>query len=278
MIKSYIDFSLKKPLSTATLIALNCFLIVFLQAYDNDKYLFSTKRDIILSYTLLVWLSYILYFFLLKRNSFYNKNWTLLKDFVSAGVLLFFGLSFVLLFNKFYIKYIDVNFNPDYLLDHRFTISVILICIISFVEIKVLDFLYHFKSISERTKIEKKIEETPIDEEEKKLVFEGKNKYEKFKINHNDFIMAQAYGNYVMVYFEIRGELKKELLRNSLTELTEQLKTNDKFIRIHRSYLVNSDKIIKVYKENRKGHLMLRYINDEVPISNSMIDFVFQNN
>jgi two-component system response regulator LytT len=55
------------------------------------------------------------------------------------------------------------------------------------------------------------------------------------RIPHNEIMWLEAEGNYTLIY---TSGNKKRLIRNVITELQQQLPTND-FLRIHKSYAVN---------------------------------------
>ena len=97
--------------------------------------------------------------------------------------------------------------------------------------------------------------------EEKKLVqnsFFIKNKGELIKINKTDINYIEAYDN----YSKLICENKKYLLSFTLKNVTEKL--NDKrFVRVHRSYLINSNKIDSLFD----GYVFIA--NNKIPIGKS---------
>ncbi len=97
--------------------------------------------------------------------------------------------------------------------------------------------------------------------EEKKLVqnsFFIKNKGELIKINKTDINYIKAYDN----YSKLICEKKEFLLSFTLKNVTEKL--NDKrFVRVHRSYLINSNKIDSLFD----GYVFIA--NKKIPIGKS---------
>jgi DNA-binding LytR/AlgR family response regulator len=90
--------------------------------------------------------------------------------------------------------------------------------------------------------------------DEKKFVFiqDGKNTY---KLLYDDIIYFEGYGEYVKV-ITIN---KNYLVRDSLSEFEHKL-SSDFFLRIHRSYLINTQKILGF----SSSHVMIK--NSQLPI------------
>ncbi len=99
------------------------------------------------------------------------------------------------------------------------------------------------------------------EKEEKKLIqnsFFIKNKGELIKINKTEINYIEAYDN----YSKLICEKKEFLLSFTLKNVTEKL--NDKrFVRVHRSYLINSNKIQSLFD----GYVFIA--NKKIPIGKS---------
>lgn len=90
-------------------------------------------------------------------------------------------------------------------------------------------------------------------------------------VNASDIRFVEAMQNYVTVWFLIDGELKKEVLRSTLTAAEKQFEHSD-VVRCHRSYLVNADAIEKVSGNAQGLKLKLQDVSDmEIPVSRSFI-------
>ncbi|MDX5437243.1 MAG: LytTR family DNA-binding domain-containing protein [Pontibacter sp.] len=68
-----------------------------------------------------------------------------------------------------------------------------------------------------------------------------KTGYEQVKVHFNEILYLEAAGNYVTFVLED----KKVLTRMTITEASDMLPT-DKFLRVHRSYIVAKDRIDKI--------------------------------
>lgn len=77
--------------------------------------------------------------------------------------------------------------------------------------------------------------------------------------------------NYVAIFYLNEGELKKELLRNTMSKLEVQLKDSTT-VRCHRSYMVNTDMIEEVSGNAQGLKLRLSDVPQiEIPVSRSYI-------
>lgn len=82
---------------------------------------------------------------------------------------------------------------------------------------------------------------------EEKLVILGKNNNEELEMLAENFIYAQASGNYLdVVYYDKKKNVKRETIRNSVSELLNQIDRFEYIIQIHRSYVVNLNYVISV--------------------------------
>ena len=79
------------------------------------------------------------------------------------------------------------------------------------------------------------------------LVISGKNNNEELEMLAENFIYAQASGNYLdVVYYDKKKNVKKETIRNSVSELLDQIDSFGYIIQIHRSYVVNLNYVISI--------------------------------
>lgn len=89
------------------------------------------------------------------------------------------------------------------------------------------------------------------------IEFRGEGRADQFSIAADSFRYAQAQDNYVALFYLKNGDVRKELIRSSLSELLERTACDD-LVRCHRSYAVNLRRLHSV----RKGNPMLLYLKD----------------
>ena len=84
------------------------------------------------------------------------------------------------------------------------------------------------------------------------------------KIATQDIFYCQASGDYVEIYQQSRALVYS----GSLKGITEQLPTI--FVRVHRSYVVNLDKVISLKRDGENGYLILSN-QTQIPVSRRMM-------
>ncbi|WP_339926053.1 LytTR family DNA-binding domain-containing protein [uncultured Cyclobacterium sp.] len=88
----------------------------------------------------------------------------------------------------------------------------------------------------------------------------------RLSLKSSDILFIEAADNYSVIYYKDRDTIKKEMLRNSLKALSEQLK-NYPIKRCHRSYLVNVQNVKLAKKASGKVSLHLEGSASIVPVS-----------
>ena len=96
-------------------------------------------------------------------------------------------------------------------------------------------------------------------EEKKRIVLKEMSAHHIIKID--DILMCHAEGSYTRFYFE-NGET---LIASKHLKEYESLLPSNKFFRVHRSYLINLDKVIK-YERSEGGIIMLKG-GQQIPVS-----------
>jgi len=92
-------------------------------------------------------------------------------------------------------------------------------------------------------------------------------KIDDFSFNAADFLFARAEGNYVEITMQSANGLQKELKRISLKQLELQLAGYNGFMRCHRAYLINIQKVAH-FSGNSQGYLVsFAEVEDKVPVS-----------
>ena len=99
------------------------------------------------------------------------------------------------------------------------------------------------------------------------FVFTNESKKEAFTIPKSNILFVKASDNYVEVYHsDNKGAVNRELIRNKLSNI-EAYSHNDCLTRIHRSYLCNIKKVIKV-SGNSKGYMLhFKETEEAIPVS-----------
>ncbi|MGN7756452.1 LytTR family transcriptional regulator DNA-binding domain-containing protein [Chryseobacterium sp. 22532] len=92
------------------------------------------------------------------------------------------------------------------------------------------------------------------------------------QIHEENFICAQSMENYCSICFLENGQVKKLVVRISLSNLLNQIQT-DSIKRCHRSYIVNLNQV-KSLKGNAQGYRLFLSDDFEIPVSRSFISLI----
>jgi DNA-binding LytR/AlgR family response regulator len=92
-------------------------------------------------------------------------------------------------------------------------------------------------------------------------------KKEELSFYPSQFYYAESDGNYVVFNITIEGQIRKKIIRNSISNLEQQLSAIPFFMRTHRAFIVNLNKVCSK-KGNTLGYkLKLSDISGEIPVS-----------
>lgn len=235
---------------------------------------FETNQLIILSviFTVLVGLIVVLCVALIKRyfRKTIEENWTVLNE-----ILLFL---FILTVISLVIYVILLNLNHQANRFELFWIVVLRTLAISFFPILIL-VLYeqnHHQKIkrqqAERLNQELMKKKSSIPQKKSnptlpaKIMLTAENKKIAVQIDPMDLFFVKSDGNYVEIFYQHKQGTRKELIRNSLKAIEKQLPATI-FFRCHKSFVVNLQHILKVEGNARNLELILKNIEEKIPVS-----------
>ncbi|MFT3748623.1 MAG: LytTR family DNA-binding domain-containing protein [Agriterribacter sp.] len=103
------------------------------------------------------------------------------------------------------------------------------------------------------------------------LTLTGDNQNDRLEIPHKNLLAVQALDNYVNVFWEQNGNLQTTMLRNTLTNINEQLIDMPCIYRSHRGWLVNINRVIQVEGNAQGLKLSIDLLPQPVPVSRGNI-------
>lgn len=124
--------------------------------------------------------------------------------------------------------------------------------------------------ISERPAFTPDVEDS-IDILKHTLVLTGENQGDKLEILYNNLLAVQALDNYVNIFWEQKGSLQTTMLRNTLTNISEQLNDAPCMYRSHRGWLVNTKRVTQVEGNAQGLRLSVDLLPQHVPVSRTNI-------
>jgi hypothetical protein len=92
-------------------------------------------------------------------------------------------------------------------------------------------------------------------------------KKESLDFSADEFLFAMADGNYVVFHLYRNHDLKKIPIRNSISDIEQQVGKIPMFFRCHRGYIVNLNRVASK-RGNASGYtLKMQHTSDSVPVS-----------
>ena len=198
---------------------------------------------------------------LLKAIPWYGKanDWNFLKE-ITAILLLLFGVGVVVYLLAFAIEEPADRWNIPTFLDSL--VNAFLVGVIPFLFFMGINLRFLFMD-------EKEIQLPGKDENESEQLIHinSQLKKEELKFYPNQFIYAESESNYVNFYLIKEGRLHKQMIRNSISNIEEQLTGIPFLVRTHRAFIVNLKKV-RTKKGNTLGYrLRLDGADKEIPVS-----------
>jgi hypothetical protein len=166
-----------------------------------------------------------------------DKNWMVWSELLFFLLIFLFGL---LLSRTIYLYVVVYGAPNPYTLDYFF-ISIYLPAIVTILPILAIGrwaFGRYF---------EKKLED-------QKIEIEGEGTYEGLQLQISELVSIKADDNYIEVSFLNNGVLKKQLIRNKLSQVETAIPD---LMRTHRSYLINPNHFQQFKMDSGKLHLIL---------------------
>lgn len=206
---------------------------------------------------------------IIKVIPFYadKAEWTFLKE-ITAVLMVLFGMGITVYFMGFFMEVSINRWNLATFVDSctaAFLIGVIPLAFFTLSN-------YRHLLVTEMTKdFEPDIDTSPVPGQEEKIQIVSRLKKEKVGFYPHEFIYAEFSGNYVVFYLAGESGARKAVIRNSISDIEQQLSVIPFFIRIHRAFIVNVKKILSK-KGNTLGYrLKLSGTDSEIPVSRQKV-------
>lgn len=196
------------------------------------------------------------------------KKWTILREIVSVFLILT-GIGTVVYLMGFLIETPTGRLNIATYLDS--VSRSFLLGLFPFVLFSAVNYKY----ISDETDqygIKDNIKIPPENNQKEQTIRINSNlKKEELSFYPAEFIYAESDGNYVVFYILKNNALKKEIIRNSISNIEQQLGEIPYIIRTHRAFIVNLKKV-KSKQGNILGYqLQLSGTDFIIPVSRNNI-------
>ncbi len=94
----------------------------------------------------------------------------------------------------------------------------------------------------------------------------GENQQEKLSFHPDELILVSAADNYVRIHYTGKEKMQQAVLRGSLKNIEEQLNPYVRFLRCHRSYIINLQKVTGISGNAQGYKLEVSGLGEPVPV------------
>jgi hypothetical protein len=204
----------------------------------------------------------------LKRFKYFsNENWTFGKEVISI-VLILSGMSIIVYLLGFIFEPPSPRWNIETFLNSCkdvYLIGVIpwaVSILLNYRHLLVTETMQDFDSVNYPASSPEQVESIQISSRLKK---------EELSFYPDQFIYAESDGNYVVFYLNQENHIRKEVIRNSISEIERQLSNIPFIIRTHRAFIVNVKKVCSKKGSTLGYRLKLSGTESEIPVSRQNI-------
>lgn len=194
----------------------------------------------------------------LAFSQFILRSLLPISSFTNLSFIIWFLLEISFLSLVMLIIYGDLDstlagFTSDFFLTFRYTFLIIII--------PYLLILFYIKS--QKSSSQAGVTGKSFNVNNSQLIhFYDENQALKFSVDQNNLLYIKSADNYVAIHYLKNEKIQKELVRTNLKKLTGEL-ADTSIVRIHRSTMINSKKILTTKKTSKGFLLTIKYLPEE---------------
>ena len=268
------NYIIKNPFTGTLIIALFVFgFTVLYKPFNTHAARAFSYETTMAIYSLLSGIFIFLSIKILKTVKYFSKtkDWTIFKEFLSVFLVLFvLGIAIYVL--GFFIETSAQRWNISTFLN-SFK-GAFLTGIIPLFFFTAINYPYLFSESIDLNIGNAAITGQENQPSEDLIQISSQLKKEELSFYPSQFLYAESDGNYVVFYLSINNLVKKEIIRNSINSIEQQLSGIPYFLRIHRAFIVNLKKV-RSKQGNTLGYMIkLSETEIKIPVSrNNTKDF-----
>jgi hypothetical protein len=219
----------------------------------------------VLIYCAIISLSELAIALVISRTNCFTRqgNWTIANELLSI-VMILTSIGISAYFAGFIMESPEPRWNLPTFFDSFY--RAVLIGIIPVVLPSLLNIRYAFAPQTFQG-YENKWQNNSNDIPEKLIKISSKAKKEDLSFYPSEFVYAESKGNYVVFHLIKENKNTKVTIRNSITEIENQLAAIPNFMRIHRAFIVNLKKVASRNGNALGYRLTLKGCNDVISVS-----------
>ena len=200
-------------------------------------------------------------------NILSEKVWTVYKE-----VIWVCWMIFTIATANYFYSGLFFDFDPGWGLFFMVQRSTAVIALIPAIGVIFFKQLYMYKKyIHEAERMNQHLFHSLHDFDEQKdvIVIKSKNGKESIEITLEQLLCITATGNYIEVYYSTNTGTAKELFRNKISTVYEQLKGLRGIIRCHRTHIVNLNHVKGVQGNSQGYKLEVNGMDGLIPVARS---------
>ena len=260
------NYLIRKPFIGTLVFIAFCFVFVVLYKplHVHAAWLFSFETAMAIYLAVLAVPLFLIISGLKKIRYFSNpEEWNILKE-VLAIMIILLSMGITIYFMGFLMEKHENRWNFATLIDsckNSFLVGIVPIFFFT-----ILNYRHLFVSDVTRNFIPE-MNPSSGEKPETLIRISSQLKKEELSIYPSQFVYAEADGNYVVFHLHVNSEIQKKIIRNSISNIEQQLSEYPFLMRTHRAFIVNV-KQVSSQKGNTLGYrLELNGIDSPIPVS-----------
>jgi len=183
----------------------------------------------------------------------------------------FNGFIFFLLCSvafSFYLRFVGGS-----IITYYSVLKIILLCLTPPVVLRIYRVIYDLRLenellLKDNTSMHKRLQSISTMNLPVTIEFQSTdNASEASKFNLSDIILFNSADNYVEICYTEKNIIRKKLVRHTLTSIEHLLKPHDRFIRCHRTRIINTTYIEKVHFKVNSSYVLVKDLKEHIPVS-----------
>jgi hypothetical protein len=261
------NYIFRHPVTGALIISL--FIFGFSALYKpSDSHASGTLsyEETMAVYSLIAGISVIMYIRILKYFSWFRdiNSWTAIKELLSVLFVLS-GTGITVYLMGFLIEVPADRWNLRTFLN-SFK-NVFSVGIIPFAFFMAANYQYLFSRAAKKGEDNNVTTGAGSEPHEDQIHISSQLKKEELSFYPGQFLYAESDGNYVVFYLNDENLVKKQIIRNSIRNIEQQLSGIPYFMRTHRSFIVNLKKVTSKQGNILGYQLKLNATEFKIPVS-----------
>ncbi len=246
------------------LISIGVFVFMFLfQPFELNSLELNVKIKIILGVVIVTFVSLSVSLLLLPSihpKIFLQGKWNIKKEILwNIWILFTIMLSYIAYYHIVGIDVFEISMVS--------VLKVLLIALLPvFVLITINQDRLHRIYLKKAKEMNKKLEDKRWLETKVVTILSDYQK-DSLSIKVNNILNIRSAGNYIEVFWKEKDEIKRKMIRTSLTKVEESLKDFDFIFKCHRSHLININHIEKVEGTHMSYKVYYNKMDEDIPVS-----------